>query len=485
MRERTGGALRDRFGRGIERRLAVDARALAALRMAPGGILLVDLARRAANIGAFYTDAGVLPPWGATPALPAVVDVSLHALSGGADLQVALFVLAGLCAAALLAGYHTRAATLLSFVLLVSLHARNPFVLHAGDTLLRRLLFLGVFLPLGARWSVDASRRGAGPDAVAGWAGAALLLQVVVVYATNAVLKFDHHVWPGGLAIQYVFELDRYTTLLGEALAGFPALLTALTWAWLALLVCSPLLLVLTGTRRAALAALFAGMHLGTLATMRLGVFPLVSVAALVPFVQADIWDRLPLSFRGAGRRLDAALPNTGWRYPRVLARLRPLTSAVPAAFVLAVVVTNAVALGFAPAPAGTPDRIEDPTWGMFAPFPPQDDGWYVAPARLDSGDRIDAIRQAPLRWDRPADLRAVAPNERWRKHLWRLRSDSGTPLRGPYARYLCQRWNRHHADGVDRVTLVYVEQPTSLDGPELRTRVDLGTFECPRGLGD
>ena len=61
MRERTGGALRDRFGRGIERRLAIDARALAALRMALGGILLVDLARRAANTGAFYTDAGVLP----------------------------------------------------------------------------------------------------------------------------------------------------------------------------------------------------------------------------------------------------------------------------------------------------------------------------------------------------------------------------------------------------------------------------------------
>jgi hypothetical protein len=223
------------------------------------------------------------------------VDVSLHALSGGADLQVALFVLAGLCAAALLAGYHTRAATLLSFVLLVSLHAQ------------------------------------------------------------------------------------------------------------------------------------------------RLGVFPLVSVAALVPFVQADVWDRLPLSFRGAGRRLDAALPNTGWRSPRVFGRLRPLTSAVPAAFVLAVVVTNAVALGFVPAPAGTPDRIEDPTWGMFAPFPPQDDGWHVAPVWLDSGDRIDAIRQALLRWDRPADLRAVAstgpspePVSTWERSS--VRAGSGTePPAGPH----------------------------------------------------
>ncbi|MDY7080948.1 MAG: HTTM domain-containing protein, partial [Halobacteria archaeon] len=80
----------------------------------------------------------------------------LHALSGDAWFQVLLFVVASVFALMLVVGYRTKVATVVSLVLLVSLHLRNPVILNGGDSLLRRLLFIGIFLPLGEQWSVDA-----------------------------------------------------------------------------------------------------------------------------------------------------------------------------------------------------------------------------------------------------------------------------------------------------------------------------------------
>ena len=82
----------------FERRFRVDTRALAALRIALGTILLLDVLLRARHLAAFYTDAGVLP----TSTLRAVVGtpalLSVHALSGSVWLQVCLFLAAGLAA---------------------------------------------------------------------------------------------------------------------------------------------------------------------------------------------------------------------------------------------------------------------------------------------------------------------------------------------------------------------------------------------------
>ena len=57
---------------------------------------------------------------------------------------------------ALLLGYRTRLAAFWAFVLLASIHVRTPPLLQAGDTLLRVLFFWSLFLPLGARCSLDA-----------------------------------------------------------------------------------------------------------------------------------------------------------------------------------------------------------------------------------------------------------------------------------------------------------------------------------------
>jgi hypothetical protein len=52
-------------------------------------------------------------------------------------------------ATAVALGYYTRLAMFLSWYPVISLHDRNPIILHNGDGVLRLLLFWGMFLPLG------------------------------------------------------------------------------------------------------------------------------------------------------------------------------------------------------------------------------------------------------------------------------------------------------------------------------------------------
>jgi hypothetical protein len=246
--------------------------------------VLADLALRARDLTVFYTDAGVLPRSLLFEHYPTVGRLSLHALSGAAAWQATLFAVTAAVAVALVVGYRSRLAALLLFVLLLSLHTRNLAVLNAGDSLLRRLLLWGALLPLGARWGLDADA-GSGTRRVVSLATVGLLVQVVAVYVVNAVVKLRGEAWSAGTAVRYVFGMDALTTGVGDLLAGQSVLLATGTYAWLALVVASPLLLVATGRHRTALAAAFAGGHLFMLATLELGVFPLVSVAGLLPFL--------------------------------------------------------------------------------------------------------------------------------------------------------------------------------------------------------
>src|SRR5207249_2480615 len=134
----------------------IDLRTLALFRVMLAMVVLADLALRARDLTAHYSDRGVLP----RAAL--IGDIgswkpSLHFISGSATFQAMLFVLAGLVALAMLVGYRTRIATFISWVFVLSVEARNPGVFQGGDHLLYLLLFWGMLLPLGARFSVDAA----------------------------------------------------------------------------------------------------------------------------------------------------------------------------------------------------------------------------------------------------------------------------------------------------------------------------------------
>ncbi|WP_276302343.1 HTTM domain-containing protein [Halorussus lipolyticus] len=498
----------------IARRFGVDARALAALRVSLGVLLLADLLLRSRDLVAFYADSGVLPRAVLREQFPAMAALSVHALSGSAWVQGALFLAAGGVAVALLVGYRTRLAALVSFALLVSLHARNPVVLNGGDSLLRRLLFWGMFLPLGRRWSVDALRAareraadGRSPGSlseeyerqpgnhVASVATAALLIQVVVVYTANALFKLRGDRWVRGDAIQYVFSLDQLIVGFGDVLARYPLVLGFFDRVWLGLLVSSVALVLLTGRRRTVFASLFVGMHLGMALTMRLGIFPLVSIAGLIPFLPRAFWDRATAKLRASEAwdrfdredrrgRLDGLVSERNRRGPaeaaRQIGRAKPPVVAGLLAFVL---VWNAATLGYVAAPEEVESAVDpgEYRWDMFAPEPRGADGWYVVPGRLENDTRRDVFHGTAVRWDRPPDVADSYPNVRWFKYLMDLRVGANEPLRPHLAEYLCRRWNASHGVGVERLGMYYVEQPTRLEGPEPTHRIELLRYACAR----
>ena len=302
----------------LDARLGADARGLAACRIALGAVLVVDLALRSRELTAFYTDDGVLPRSTLAELYPTLSRYSLHALSGEGWVVALLFLLAAAVAAALAVGYRTRAATLLSLALAASLQARNPLVLNAGDTLLWQLLALALLLPVGRRWSVDAVRRtrAAGrederaggsettTDRVTGFAPALLVTYVVVLYLSNGLVKLRGDAGPRGPGAPLGFRLAPLSGPLGGARGGADGLLTVGTYAWLGLVLASPLLVLLAGRARAALAGAFVVAHLSMALTLGIGVFPLVSVAALLPFFPSRVWDAVERRIAGPAEHL-------------------------------------------------------------------------------------------------------------------------------------------------------------------------------------
>lgn len=145
------------FAEFFSRPFELDLRSLAVFRVGLGLLLLCDLVNRAWWLRAHYTDWGVMPREALLDTLWDRAWMSVHLFSGTFAPTAILFVLSGAVAVALLVGFRTTIATALSWFLLISLHARNPIVLQGGDIIFRLLLFWAIFLPLGARWSIDAA----------------------------------------------------------------------------------------------------------------------------------------------------------------------------------------------------------------------------------------------------------------------------------------------------------------------------------------
>ena len=470
----------------LRRRTGIDPRALAVFRMAVGCLLVVDLLFRARYLRAFYTDGGALPRSAAVDLYPALAPLSLHSLSGAAWFQATLFTIAAVFAGLLVVGYRTQVVAAVSVVLLASLQFRNYVVLNGGDTVLLVGLFIGLLLPLGERWSIDALAAWEEPrHIVSGFASAALLSQIVLVYATNAVFKLRSDVWTGGVAVRYVFELDRFTIRFGDLLAEVTPLLVAINWTWLAMLVASPLLLLATGRARTALVAIFAGAHAGMWLTMDLGLFPHVMVALLVVFLPPPVWDRVEARLAPLSETLaEVARPPLVHSGPLVPRRLRAVGRRVAPAAAATVLVVGllwqAAAVGYVSAPSETPVDPAEHSWKLFAPNPPTTDGYFVVRGNLSSGETVDLYPHADTADEPPPDTAATYPTARWRKYLLEARRNE--VVRRQFADYLCRRGVDGHDAAVERLTMAYVQESVRLDEPNTVERVELGRYDCPVG---
>lgn len=462
--------------------LGIDPRGLAALRIGLGAVLLVDLGMRTGRFRALYTDAGVFPRAFLEPSMRSTI-APFHLLDGGFAWQALLFAFAAAAAACLLLGWRTRIATAASWLLLVSLHSRQPMVLNFGDDILRMALFWALFLPLGRRWSLDARRaRAAGdPDApICSIASAAYLVQIAAVYFFSGLLKSGPDWHRDGSALFYALSMDAWVTPIGVAVRGHPGLVWAVTRATLALELVGPFLLLAPRPwLRTAVVLAFGGLHLGIALSYTLGIFPWLDLVTLLPFLPPPVWDRL------AGRR-DGRAREPG---PSGLGRVAGALAAIALAYVLVYNVDSV-------RPLGLPDRVTavgnwlriNQRWRMFTPNGPRRDGWFVIPGTLADGSVVDLGPHGPaLSWDKPARISAADRPFRWAIYLWQM-SDPyiNHMLRRRYAEWACRTWNAQHPPerrlrGLE-IHFEYEETLPPGQGVRLEPRLLL-RYDCVEGV--
>ncbi|MBD2723973.1 HTTM domain-containing protein [Hymenobacter armeniacus] len=495
----------------LRRPFVLDLRALALLRMATAAVLLVDLAIRSTDLEAHYANLGVLPVSALMERAWTPYQFSLHAATGLWQLEALLFLVAAVVAGALLLGYHTRLATVASWVLLVSLQNRNTLIGQGGDDLLRMLLFWGIFLPWGRVWSRDARHQPA-PARLSYFSAAtvAYVVQLALLYWCTALLKNGTEWTRDGTALYYAFSLDQLLLPGGRLLYPYPGLLRVLTFgAYFTELLLPFALFIPVGVRwwRLLVVGVLFFFHLTISVTLFVGLFFLINWASVLGLLP-------PVALDWLERRLGPVLGRLGprvqrWRYwlPAWQApwRLRLERTAPPTEqdqylarrardLFVALVLTyiclwnlHDVAL-LRPARGIFPDRLRwfgyllrvDQHWGMFAPTVFKDDGWYIFEGTTASGSVLDLNRAGvPVNYAKPAAVVSLFKNDRWRKYSENYLFVDNAWMRPYYCNYLLRIWHENPAHPPLRhLSVVYMKE-VSLPGYQVAKPVREVLCDC------
>jgi hypothetical protein len=210
-----------------------------------------------------------------------------------ATLVVAGLIPAGLAVAA---GVATRWATVVSYVLLLSVSRRDPWMLNSGDALLRHATLFLAFTPAGDVLSVDRWRRARDrfwevPRA-APWGLRLVQVQITTVYVFSVFEKLRGERWTGGTALADAWRITDLARF-GVPLPIYDSMLltNVLTFSTLLIELALAVLLWNRAARPYVVAAGIA-LHLGIEFTMAVGFFSLTAVSLYLSFAEPATAER-------------------------------------------------------------------------------------------------------------------------------------------------------------------------------------------------
>jgi hypothetical protein len=336
-----------RLRRGLfEAYFTVDPRSLGLCRIGLGLLLLWDLLRRVPEISIWYSNQGLLPNHTALWRPGAEYMFSFFFAASTVQEAACMFFLCALVFALFTVGYRTRLMHVLSFACIVSLHSRGIFLENGGDVVLNVLCAWTLFLPLGARFSVDAvlsslrARRettiGELNDRAAlpardilprrSLASLAILIELALIYYLNALHKTGW-TWRQGSAVHYVFYQERMVTWFGLLVRPYlqPWMTLRMTYTTWNIELLAPILILnplfFTWTRRVAM-VLLPGLHLAFAAVLNLGQFTFNMIGFYPLLLGPRDWRLLARWFAPSATRARTVLVDERSPHAMALARL-------------------------------------------------------------------------------------------------------------------------------------------------------------------
>ena len=153
----------------------------------------------------------------------------------------ALFWVFLVSAISLTIGFLTRLNTAIVYLCLTSIHQRNLYINHGGDTFLRVAGFFLIFAPAGAAFSVDRlirirrGKEGAEIQPRSPWAQRMIQFELSLIYLTSFWWKSMGDPWVNGTALYYVTHLEEIRRFPIPGWIQQPVILKLGSWFALAL----------------------------------------------------------------------------------------------------------------------------------------------------------------------------------------------------------------------------------------------------------
>ncbi len=436
----------------FKKNYVLDVRALALMRIAIGLIVITDLIIRASDLTAHYTNEGmwsteVIKNFGYNTGY-----WSLHALSGNYWWIVFLFAIHFIFAIFLIVGYKTKLSTLIVWLLLISLHNRNLFILQSGDDLLRLLLFWGLFLPWANCYSIDCKKTYTFKKQFT-VANLGYLLLIASVYFFTVHLKTSTEWHAEGSAIYYALSLEQMRlSPFGDWLYKYPALMQVLTWFVFYTELSIPFLILIPtkkGYLRLIAVILITLLHVGIGLTLYVGLFNAISIAlaiGLLPCFIINKW-QTKLSFFKIKYTIFCRQPFLKFGK----------TKQIVLNYVAAIVIVLCLILNLSSVKWFNYElRSElyypinilrlNQYWGMFSPNVLKKDGWFVYYGIDSAGRQWDVCKnQDYVDFTKPKHIVNMYKNDRWRKLAENMQSANYTFLHPLYGKYILKQWNKKH----------------------------------------
>lgn len=461
----------------------LDLRALGLMRIGISIVLLLDICIRLGDLEAHYTNLGVLP-------LTTLFDYawnpyhfSLYTTASNTPWMLILFGLNLACIICLMIGYRTKLFTFLCWIFLLSLHNRNPLVHQGGDDLLRLILFWTLFLPWGYYYSIDAKKNHIKPKhkhtLYSSFACFGYMLQIFYVYFFSALHKTSPEWTTDFTALYYALSLDQILMPFGKLIYPFKGMLKVLTAATYYTEMLLPFVLLIplfTGWWRLLFIIVVSTLHLGIALSLNVGLFPLISVMAMLALLPPFVMNRFDVQVQKTSLRFLTSVQNVPIKKQGpTVPKEKPIMAILATFFIIYTFSWNLRTVKIPISEYGMEwighTLRVDQYWSMFAPAVFKDDGWFIVEATTEKGEKIDLLKEGePISFDRPDYIAGTYKNDRWRKYAENILFIYNSHYRPYYCNYLMRKWNTSQDEKVHHIEIIYMKIPTlpnyGEDGP-------------------